>query len=131
MLAFGIKYSYRRPSKDNPNAPQPIPSTRDLMGLTDKEGREDKGLDESPLSTRNLEGLTDNGARGDEVPAEWMDLDEDLEICNTMGKRKKLMAVREGYDPTVISRQHTPRSPIDASSQTFAKLSVADTVLHI
>ena len=33
MLAFDAAFDYRRPP-DDPSAPQPIPSTRDLMGLS-------------------------------------------------------------------------------------------------
>ena len=36
MIAFDTCHEYRRPSEDDPHAAQPIPDTRELMGLTEK-----------------------------------------------------------------------------------------------
>ena len=36
MLAFDACHDYRRPSEADPNAAQPIPDTRELMGLSEK-----------------------------------------------------------------------------------------------
>lgn len=107
MLAFGENHTYRRPPKGDPNAPQPVPSIRELMGLPD------------------------NGPKEDEDPHESMDLDADPGLSDLKRKRKESMAVGEGYDVIVIGQQHVPLGQIDESSHKLAKLSVADAVLQI
>ena len=106
MLAFGEHHTYRVAPKDDPNAPQPIPSTRDLMGLTDK------------------------GAGKDEISDENVNPVEDIEVGDLKRKRKESGAVGHEHDPTALCQQHVTLKQIDGNSHKFAKLSVVDTVLQ-
>ena len=44
MLSFELHHDYRRPSVDDPHAAQPIPDTREMMGLTEKGNQQAESL---------------------------------------------------------------------------------------
>ena len=49
MLAFEARHDYRRPSVDDPNAPQPVPNTREIMGLTERGNEQADSLQSSAI----------------------------------------------------------------------------------